>query len=123
MPLTISSRFGARAILLSCAAALLSATATNAAPILTIEIGGEGTTGILDVGSTVTMSLFADEIPAGIDRNDLFAISYDEILLNSSATTAGVLWVGTGFSASHNDLGDLGITANRFFMADGLRWQ
>ena len=37
----------------------------------------------------------------------------------SSAAIAGPLWVGTGFTTSHNDPGDVGIIANRQFMTGG----
>jgi hypothetical protein len=104
-------------------AALLASSTAHAAPIMTIDIGGTGSSANLGIGSTVTVSLYGDEIPVGTDGNGLFgfgfAISYDDTLLSSSAATAGALWVSAGYDEFRNDPGDVGMTANRYFMSSG----
>ena len=92
---------------------------------MSIEIGGSGTFDSIGIGDTVTVSLYGNEIPvgSGVGGDGLFgfgfAITFDDSILDSSAAIAGPLWVGTGFDASRNNPGDVGITANRFFMSDG----
>ena len=104
-------------------AALLASSTAHAAPIMTIDIGGTGSSANLGIGSTVTVSLYGDEIPAGTDGNGLFgfgfAITFDDTVLSSSAATAGALWVGVGNSTSHNNPGDVGIIANRMYVTSG----
>lgn len=104
--------------------ALVAASAAHATPSMTIDIAGSGlNNGTINVGQTVTVSLYGNDIPVGTDGNGLFgfgfAIVFDDSVLNSSVATAGPLWTGTGFSASHNDPGDVGITANRMLIGSG----
>ena len=106
-------------------AGLLASAPAFAVPSMNIQVDGGGPNGIIAVGETVTISLYGNEIPAGSGApNDGlfgfgFAITFDDSILDSSAAIAGPLWVGTGFTASRNDPGDVGITANRFFETSG----
>ncbi len=106
-------------------AGLLASAPAFAVPSMNIQVDGGGPNGIIAVGETVTISLYGNEIPvgSGVGGDGLFgfgfAITFDDSILDSSAAIAGPLWVGTGFTASRNDPGDVGITANRLFEAGG----
>ena len=105
--------------------ALAAASSVRASPAMNLEIDGGGPNGVIVTGETVTVSLYGNDIPvgSGVGGDGLFgfgfAITFNDSILDSSAALAGPLWVGTGFTTSHNDPGDVGITANRFFMSDG----
>ncbi len=102
---------------------ILLAMHSDAAATISIDIGGTGPNGTINLNETVTVSVYADAIPAGNDGNGLFgfgfSIVYDDTLLSSSSATSGPFWTGTGNSASFNNPDDVGMTANRLFMADG----
>lgn len=105
------------------ATALVAASAADASPTMNIEVGGSGTSDTIVSGETITVELYGNDIPVGTDGNGLFgfgfAIVYDDSVLTSSVATAGALWVGVGFTDSRNDLGDVGMLANRFFVSSG----
>ena len=102
---------------------LLAASNAQAVPSMSIDIAGGGPNATIGIGETVTVSLYGNSIPAGGDGNGLFgfgfSIVYDDALLSSADAAAGALWTGVGFTDSRNDPGDVGITANRFFMTSG----
>jgi len=106
-------------------AGLLASAPAFAVPSMNIQVDGGGPNGTIATGETVTVSLYGNDIPVGggAPNDGLFgfgfAITFNDSILDSSAAIAGPLWVGTGFDDSRNDPGDVGMTANRFFMADG----
>lgn len=94
---------------------LLSSSA-YAVPMLRIDVGGQGSAGSAPVGSTVTVSITLDGVPAGSDGNGLygfgFRLAYDAALLAASQPVVAPIW--TGLSSTANDPGSAGATANLF---------
>jgi hypothetical protein len=95
----------------------------HAAPNLTLDFSGNGPHGSANVGDTVTVSIIANEIPAGTDSKGLFGfgfdLSFDPSLVAASPATAGPLWALSGFSDSSSTASSVGLSANRFFQASG----
>ena len=106
-------------------AGLLASAPAFAVPSMNIQVDGGGPNGTIATGETVTVSLYGNDIPVGggAPNDGLFgfgfAITFNDSILDSSAAIAGPLWVGTGFTTSHNDPGDVGMTAFAETVANG----
>ena len=120
-----SALFNATRVIFALAAALsMGATSVaSAAPNLTLDFSGLGPDGDVNIGESLTLSVFANEIPAGIDSAGLFGfgfdLTFDNSVLSASAATEAPIWSGAGFSSSSSTANSVGLSANRFFFTSG----
>ena len=99
------------------------ASQASALPMMFMDVGGAGSSGEVEQGESVTVSLFLSDVPIGSDSKGLFSfgfdIAYDSAGLDATSHDFGPLWQSTGIDSSRNDPGDVGLSANRFFMSSG----
>ena len=102
---------------------LLAVPQALAVPIMYLDIGGTGANASIGQGESVTVSILASGIPAGTDSNGMFGfgfdLAFDSLGLAPSNLALGPLWQFTGFDASLNTAGHVGLISNRFFLASG----
>ena len=106
------------------ASGLLGASAASAVPVLEVTFGDPGVREVrVEPGSMVAASIRMRGVPAGSDGRGLFGfgftLTFDESGLAPSAPMLGPLWAGKGFSSEQAAVGELGLTANRFFESSG----
>ncbi|MAI80230.1 MAG: hypothetical protein CL917_14875 [Deltaproteobacteria bacterium] len=98
-------------------------TQASALPLMFMDIGGSGSGGQVQQGESVTINVLLSDVPIGTDSKGLFSfgfdIAYDSAGLNATTHDFGALWQSTGIDSSKNDPGDVGLSANRFFMSSG----
>ena len=102
---------------------LLIAERALALPLMYLDVGGLGPDGEVQQGESVTVSVFASDVPIGTDSKGLFSfgfgIAYDNSGLDATSLDLGALWQATGIDASRDDPGFAGLSSNRFFMSSG----
>ena len=102
---------------------LLISTRAWSLPVMFMDVGGAGADGEVQQGESVTVDVLLSDVPIGTDSNGLFSfgfsITYDTSGLDATSHAFGALWQNTGIDSSRNDPGDVGLSANRFFMSSG----
>jgi hypothetical protein len=102
---------------------LLSASQAFAVPLMHLDIGGSGASASIASGESITVSVFASDIPAGSDSNGMFGfgfdITFESLGLSASNLGLGPLWQFTGFDDTLDTAGRVGLTSNRFFLSSG----
>lgn len=102
---------------------LLAVPQALAVPMMHLNIEGGGANANIGLGESVTVSVLASGIPAGTDSNGMFGfgfdLTFDSLGLSPSNLALGPLWQSTGFDASLNTTGRVGLTSNRFFLSSG----
>jgi hypothetical protein len=108
---------------LATASLFLASPAALAAPNLTVDFSGLGPDGTATLGDSLTLSIVANEIPAGSGGAGLFGfgfdLSFDDSILSATPAAAGPLWDGAGFSDASSTASSVGLSANRFFFNSG----
>lgn len=115
-----------RMCLATVAASLLAISSPNPAialPILSIDLGGNGSSAIIAPGESVTATIVAGDIPTGTDGLGMFGFGWSLMFDGSGITGAdpllGALFTATGLSELRNAQGEVALTANRFFQSSG----
>jgi hypothetical protein len=96
--------------------ALVLAMPAGAAPMLLLDLGGQGSATILSPGESVSVVVLANGIPAGADGNGMFGFGYrvgfDSAGLSASTPVIdAALW--SGLASISVGTGEVGATANR----------
>jgi hypothetical protein len=97
------------------------AVPSAAAPMLVLDLGGQGPGATLSPGESLVVSVLADGIPPGGDGNGMFGfgfrLAFDPAGLSAGDPAIDALW--SGLSATSVMTGEVGATANRLGEAAG----